>query len=446
MLDYFVLDNCDNELETKVEQPMINSALSCSISANSFVQNIVQHKMAASLSPSQRQEDFKEEFLTCSICTEPYDNDQHQAKCLPCLHTYCKSCLQKLAGKRSKINCPNCHSLVTLPGGTVDSLPGNFIVENLKDYRDAFNLAVLCGSCGEEGSQAVSFCHDCGCFICQTCVDGHRRMGALRGHKLSTMAELQQQKCNPMAQRHQQCKKHPKQDLILFCKEPNCKIPVCAPCGLIDHQGHDLTDLSAALDEVKADMQSSAASVSSRNQEIAKKHITIKTMQETLTDNFNQKEKDMRECKQKLINLINSQFTKANSHLKSLYQTEMNRLSSSIETLNCLSAQMTSACEFANQACDTSNPTQLLTSKKQIIERLSDLENKELPESESEKTGLTLTDQHRSAMAEMQKSVQHLFDTDWKRKAQNHGGKNHHNNYLFFSSYIKPYIGKRDQP
>ena len=221
--------------------------------------------MAAFLSLTQRQEDFNEEFLTCSICTEPYDNDQNQAKCLPCLHTYCKLCLQKVASKHPKINCPNCRSLVTLPGGTVDSLPNNFLVENLKNYHDTLNFAISCGSCEDKGNQAVSFCHDCGCFLCQECVDAHRRLGPLRMHKLSTMAELQEKKCIPMAQCHQQCKKHPKQDLTLFCREPNCKIPVCASCGHVDHRNHDLIDLSVAFDETVADMQRSIARVSLKN-------------------------------------------------------------------------------------------------------------------------------------------------------------------------------------
>ena len=378
--------------------------------------------MAASLTSVQQQEDFKDKFLTCSICIEPYDNEQHQAKCLPCLHTYCKSCLQKLAGNRSKINCPKCRSLVTLPGGTVDSLPNNFLVENLKDYHDIFNFAVSCGSCENEGNQAVSFCHDCGCFLCQGCVDAHTRLGPLRMHKLSKMAELQEKKCNPMAKRHQQCKKHPKQDLTLFCREPNCKIPVCASCGHVYHRGHDLIDLSVAFDEIVADMQRSIARVSLKNQETAEEHATAEATQKKLTNSFNQKAKDIFKSKEKLMKLIDSQSKKAHSHLKNLYQTEMYRLASSMESMDLLSTQMTSACEFANQASHTSNPTQLLTSQNQIMERLNELENKEPPKSVSEKTDLTLTDRHHSAMAKIQESVKDLFDNDWEKKSQ----KSHH--------------------
>ena len=174
--------------------------------------------MAASMLSTQRQEDFKEQFLTCPICYEAYDKDEHQAKFLPCLHSYCKSCLQQHADRRPKINCPNCRKEVALPDGAVDSLPNNFVVENLKDYQDVFNLVVTCQSC-DEGSTAVSFCYDCGYFLCTACEDDHRRLRPLRHHKISTMAEYQQD--GNKTKIHQRCLKHPGKHLDLYCKEAN---------------------------------------------------------------------------------------------------------------------------------------------------------------------------------------------------------------------------------
>ncbi|XP_072024534.1 uncharacterized protein [Amphiura filiformis] len=153
--------------------------------------------MATSLSPAQRKEDFKDEFLTCSICAELYDNAEHRAKCLPCLHTFCKACLQRIAGtSRSKLDCPKCRKFITLPGGTVNSLPNNFNVENLKEYQNSFNSAQICGNCNRD-DPAVRFCHDCGSFQCQRCTDNHQEMSSMKHHQLVTFDELQGTKCNP---------------------------------------------------------------------------------------------------------------------------------------------------------------------------------------------------------------------------------------------------------
>ncbi|XP_072017481.1 E3 ubiquitin-protein ligase TRIM56-like [Amphiura filiformis] len=241
--------------------------------------------MAASLSPDQRKEDFREEFLTCSICAEPYDNNKHKAKCLPCLHTYCQSCLQRIACKRSKLECPKCRKLVTLLGGTVESLPNNFIVEHLKEYQDIFNLSVSCGGC-ESVEAAVNVCHDCGIFLCKKCIDSHRQFGPLRQHKLSTLVELQEKKYNPMSQRQQHCSKHLNQEVTMYCREANCKVPVCATCGLLDHRGHNLVELSAAIARIIDDMHQSTARVRKRSQELEHQRVAMESLQETLTTNF----------------------------------------------------------------------------------------------------------------------------------------------------------------
>ena len=166
--------------------------------------------MAAITSSLKQKEEFKEEFLTCSICAEPYDTAEHQAKFLPCLHSYCKSCLQQYAGKRSKFDCPKCRNEINVPGASVDSLPNNFIVENLMIYQDAFNFSILCGSCDEEKNHAVSFCHHCGCFLCHSCVESHQKMRPLQHHTISTMDELQKEKYNPTMQKHVFCKNIPR--------------------------------------------------------------------------------------------------------------------------------------------------------------------------------------------------------------------------------------------
>ena len=217
--------------------------------------------MAALFSPHQR---VKDNFSTCSICKDLCDNDVHQAKCLHCLHTYCKSCLEKLADKLPKFNCPICCNSITLPKGSGDSN-----VENHMEYHNNSNSAVSCGSC--ESGEAVSFCHDCRTFLCKKCEDIHSQFGLLRHHKLSTMVELHEQHYNPMIHQQQHCLKHPKQDITMYCRETDCKIPVCATCGLVDHRGHDLIELSTAIEKIVCDLRQSAAKVNERKQELIHK-------------------------------------------------------------------------------------------------------------------------------------------------------------------------------
>ena len=47
------------------------------------------------------------EHLECAVCIEQFQ----EPKVLPCLHTYCKGCLEKLVKKKGPgyvITCPEC--------------------------------------------------------------------------------------------------------------------------------------------------------------------------------------------------------------------------------------------------------------------------------------------------------------------------------------------------
>ena len=314
-----------------------------------------------------------------------------------------------MPGKRPKFNCPQCRKEIVIPGGrpTVDSLPNNFLVENLREYQDLINHSVLCGDRDDE-NQAVSFCHDCGLFLCQGCVDGHRQRRSQRHHKLSTMQELQQQKHHP--RKEQVCPKHPTQTLNLYCKDDTCKIPVCASCGLVNHRTHELVDLTAATEEIVAEIKQSLAKVNGTNQELQKRREKVVIQQDKLAQNSEQKIKDIDELEKKLIKLIESKSSQAKVHVKQLYETEMKKLTTKIESIDNITAQMTNACEFATKACDMNHPAQLLKSQHQIIERLRELGNTVLPQTTSDKTDFTFTDNHESALDQIQKSMQHLYD------------------------------------
>lgn len=74
-----------------------------------------------------------EEFLTCTICFEIYKDP----KTLPCLHSFCKDCINNLrqekAGKNS-YPCPICREVFQLPKDGAGDLKTNFCLKNLIDF------------------------------------------------------------------------------------------------------------------------------------------------------------------------------------------------------------------------------------------------------------------------------------------------------------------------
>ncbi len=374
--------------------------------------------MATSESPSSakrsRREDFKEEFLTCSICSEPYDNVARQAKCLPCLHTYCRSCLQNHAGGKAKFDCPKCRGTVTLPDGkSVDSLPNNFMLDNLREYKDLFDSSMSCGRCDNpEACGAVSFCHDCSSFLCISCVDVHKSELPLQAHKLATLAELQRKK-EPVTPPNQGssklCTKHG-QYISFFCKSASCRLAVCETCRNEDHKCHDIVHMTAAMDDMAYDIQQLSAKLRKRNEEdVSHMRTSLQGMQLDLEERRKVMENQMQDAKAKLERRIDMLFHYGRIRSRYYKGLAEGRVEEKIKQADLISARISSVCESADQigsgatTMRNTQPVELVDMHTQTLLRLQELENTSLPTSNT--IGFRFTDGHHAAMTQIDEAL-----------------------------------------
>ena len=138
-----------------------------------------------------------QEFLICSICEEPYDDNTRQAKFLKCHHTFCFSCLDQLSHngdfKLANIQCPNCRYQTRVPRNGVEGLQTNFYITSFKEYSEPTETPKAVPNvigCHGHNSQSLSyFCVTCGVAICADCktVDHN----ATTGHSVICISEAE---------------------------------------------------------------------------------------------------------------------------------------------------------------------------------------------------------------------------------------------------------------
>lgn len=58
-------------------------------------------------------DDFTDNFLTCPTCMSAYDENEHTPKLLPCSHTLCRSCLERIAATATTAVVPTVNVAVT---------------------------------------------------------------------------------------------------------------------------------------------------------------------------------------------------------------------------------------------------------------------------------------------------------------------------------------------
>ncbi|XP_030853452.1 tripartite motif-containing protein 45-like [Strongylocentrotus purpuratus] len=194
--------------------------------------------------------------LTCGICRGRYNDP----RLLPCLHTYCMSCLQgleshvlfyrddgsdtsslssmlsHLGNKASAIMCPACGTEVELSKGGLGVFPVDFMAQRILvlDSLNPNSSNLICDLC-TDNSKAISRCVECMVNVCGFCVQAHKRQRKTAGHGVISLHEAQRQ---GTTQIHcpVHCPKHTQEELKFFCE--TCDQPVCRECCLVEHREH----------------------------------------------------------------------------------------------------------------------------------------------------------------------------------------------------------------
>ena len=182
----------------------------------------------------------------CKLCSEPFTNP----RLLPCLHVFCKSCLESLQSQNEgTLTCPTCYK--TSPHPPAD-LPRHLRIERevaISRIQEGGEETV-CGSCGES-NKVEAYCEDCSSGICSDCVGMHKRLKALKNHEVVPLhpeVKLQRQTVHAFS-----CDFHPKETLKYYCI--SCRYLVCSDC-LFYHKEHGWRQMDEAAEVERVELQS----------------------------------------------------------------------------------------------------------------------------------------------------------------------------------------------
>ena len=203
-----------------------------------------------------------EEEITCSICGDLFTDP----KTIPCLHTFCKRCIERSIESNKKmaaiVCCPLCRA--PLPRDEMASIPTNFTINRLVEIygkrkeSGQISMTMKCGKC-EEDAPAITWCLDCEEALCQDCNELHRKWKDFKSHKTVPISEFFQNPKQAVAtpERAEFCKSHTKQTLDLYCK--TCSSLICRDCTLKHHprghRDHDFDFVDEVVDEEREKMK-----------------------------------------------------------------------------------------------------------------------------------------------------------------------------------------------
>lgn len=159
----------------------------------------------------------------------------------------------KLPSSLSVISCPECKDKMRCN----DTLE-NFLVKVVekddqgnKGEGEKKKHMCACGE-GEEAQEGTSFCKDCAEWLCEECVQAHRRVRLTRDHTIKSGEEALETETvlNTVNELGLEiCKRHPGEKSQFFCEA--CEMLTCRDCQLLEHKDHKYSFLNVASESYR---------------------------------------------------------------------------------------------------------------------------------------------------------------------------------------------------
>ena len=258
--------------------------------------------------------------------------------------------------------------------GDVSKLQSNFWINNFltlqnAQHRTSTGRPLICEHC-PSGDPAVSRCNSCCDFMCEFCVTAHKRINATKDHQILSLEEVRRLGSKAL-KKPALCSKHREETLKLFCQ--TCQKPICRDCTIVDHRDHTYNFVSEVADKERKIIQSVLQETKTKERSVNDGLKTLQTVENSVCIKAT-------EINEEVDSFFDSQV-KELEHLRANLKNEVARqkqgklaqLRSQSERLSSFQEQLKSGINFCDKAIADGDDMALLSVKKQVFQRLSQL-------------------------------------------------------------------------
>ena len=312
--------------------------------------------------------------LSCPVCYQLFNNPKY----LPCYHSYCEGCLEKMQ-VQSKIICPECRKEAKVPAGGVKEFATNFFINRLVDdlilkKKVAGEEKVNCDDCDED-DPVVSFCPDCNSFLCSVCNDSHNRQKRFRGHGVVPLTELRSNKDTSAIQAKAAiplCKDHDEQ-LKYYCE--TCDELVCVYCTVKKHNGHNHDSMKNMASKHRSQLKKVTTPIVGMIQDLSDVHDNIDKMVKKIRKQGDEVNKQVDQHYDELVEKLMKQKDQVKQQVRDTVSQKEKALTTQLDEVDSTQAELVSMKEL-NDALEKSSDQEALSAKKQVIDGMQQLTEK----------------------------------------------------------------------
>ena len=310
--------------------------------------------------------------LTCPVCYQLFKNPKY----LPCYHSYCEGCLEKMQ-VQSNIICPECRKEAKVPAGGVKELPNNFFINRLVDdlilkKKVDGEQEVKCDECNED-DPVVSFCPECNSFLCLTCNDYHKRSKKYFSHAVVPLTELKSNKDAPIQAKLKipLCKEHDEQ-LKYYCE--TCDELVCMYCTVKKHNGHHHDSVKQMGTKHRNQLKKVTDPVEGMIKNLSEAHDNIEKMKKKTRSRGEDVDKKIDRYYDELLQKLMKQKDEVKQQAHDAVSQKEKAMITQLEEVASMQAKLMSMKELTD-ALEQSSDQEALSAKREVTDRVQQLTN-----------------------------------------------------------------------
>ena len=368
----------------------------CSKNDQLRTDDCIQSKtLSEELSTVTCQKENSLKFFICGICNLNAVAGNTSPKLLPCLHSFCKKCLQEKYNEQKdaaadgneasclnpRLKCPSCgQEFLVSSNGISGFLNNQFIIEASSNVETEIEQLgqKICTSC-EDDSAATSHCVQCREWLCDACVQAHQRVKVTRDHVIKSMEEYEKdselkEQNNPATSPDQKplfCKMHQHEQLRLFCA--TCDKLTCRDCQLVEHKDHRYQFIDEAAskhrDVMKKLLQYLKVNLGLLNDTVK----DVENVASRLEEKEKELEKDITKSVESVIKALKHRERVLIAELQGLVQNKLGLLAKQKKDLTQMSTILEHNHDFASYAIENGSDVALLYCRKVLGTRLHNL-------------------------------------------------------------------------
>ncbi|XP_078589229.1 uncharacterized protein LOC144869650 [Branchiostoma floridae x Branchiostoma japonicum] len=328
--------------------------------------------------------DITDEFLVCQVCLEDFKHP----KVLPCLHTFCQPCLEKLLATEpvGKLDCPTCRQDVSLPQNGAQGLKSNFLVGKLRDILQqqpqqqpkgetspAREDGVPCTVC-EAGNSAQFYCVECTDYLCESCNKVHRGFKMSRAHKVVTVQDLRSGKAaaDLRARETSKCEDHNELNKF-YCD--TCHRVICLHCVVTAHKDHQYVEIEKAAEREGAKIKAKLTTVKNTADLHQNWIQDLQSVKDEWSSQVQRTEEQIRKQVNSIIEAAKKVGNDRIAQLRVMNAAREKQLQAAIEAAEMDLVSARSCVQFTDNVLEYGSPAELMSVAGELTERLDQTAN-----------------------------------------------------------------------